>query len=89
MNDSLESRIELMVARSVEAAQADRLAVRRSRTGQDLVITIELTKPEPHRLTLRVEEGGVLLDVDATQLGFSASVFGLFRSGRKEWRRIG
>ncbi len=136
MNDSLESRIELLVAQAVEAAQTDRFHVRRSRIGRDLVIAIELTRPEPHRLTLRVQEGGVLLDVDgsqamefadsddgdmldvehilrayclgelevrirvrdgtcralrtnAGQFSFPDSVFGLFRSGREEWRRIG
>lgn len=63
MND----RLELLVTQAVEAARTDRSDVRRSRIGQDLLITIERTGPEPHRLTLRVQEGGVLLDVDGSQ----------------------
>ncbi|HEX6361102.1 hypothetical protein [Actinophytocola sp.] len=67
MNDILESRVEQLVARAVEAALTDRFDVRRSRIGRDLVIEIELAGPEQHRLALRVQEGGVLLDVDSSQ----------------------
>ena len=66
MDDGLETRIERLVA---EEARFD---VRRSRVGADLLIAIELTGP--HLLTLRVQEGGVLLDVDNSQaLEFAAS----------------
>jgi hypothetical protein len=67
VDDSLEPRIELLVARAVEAARTARFDVRRSRVGSEPVITIDLAGPEPHRLTLRVQEGGVLLDVDNSQ----------------------
>jgi hypothetical protein len=56
-----------MVARAVEAAPTERLDMRRSRIGGDLLIGIELAGPEPHLLTLRIQAGGVLLDVDSSQ----------------------
>jgi hypothetical protein len=134
VDDSIESRVELLVAQAVEAARPERFDVRRSRIRRDLLIAIEPVRPDPHRLTLRVQEGGVLLDVNGSQamefaaagdmadlehilrayclgelevqvrvrdgsyhalrtnnahLSFPGSVFALFRSGRKEWRRIG
>jgi hypothetical protein len=67
MTRSLESNVDLMVAEAVNAGRAGRLDVRRSKAGQDVLIEIELTGPEPHRLSLRVTEGGVLLDVDGSQ----------------------
>lgn len=61
-----EAWVTELVGDAIEAGLVHRIEVRWSQVRGDQVIKVELTGPTPHRLVLRVQQGGALLDVDGS-----------------------
>lgn len=63
-----EIKVERIVERAVEVGPPGRIALRRYRLGEELLIGIALDGPEPHELSLRVCREGAMLSVNRSRL---------------------